>query len=287
MPLYLLKSDVFLPLLLYHRGMNDPIEEPLVEIEESIAETDSTQPPADAPVARGETYEAIQSITRLLVGGALAGSDELIKRLHQLEREIAAAEEADRMRQGETAVDPSITDNEHKRVRYALIGLVFEGQNAVRKRIPLMKRIARLGVNSASLAVDVMSDNRVGREINGRFNQFATQGNHTVNRWIERGRQEESTSRQLSLLMLSDVIDDFIGNLAENEEISDLVTQQSVGLAGEVVDTVREQTVTADTIVERIARAVLRRPPRETDGIKPQTTTIDENGNIIPPSPEE
>ncbi len=215
------------------------------------------------------------------MGGALAGSDELIKRLHQLEREIAAAEEADRAGRGETAVSPTKTDSEQDRARYALIGLMFEGQNAVRKRIPLMKRIARLGANSATLAMDVVSDNRVGRGINGRFDQFATRGNHAVNRWIERGRQEESTSRQMSLLLMDDIIDDFISNLAENEEIGDLVTQQSMGLAGEVVDTVREQTVTADTIVERVARAILRRPPRE-DGIVPQTTTIDENGNIIP-----
>jgi len=263
--------------------MNDSIEEPLAEepivavVEESVATETATAPPP------GTTYEAIQSITRLLVGGALAGGDELIKRLHQLEREIEAAEEADRAQQGETAVDPTKVDSEHDRTRYALIGLVFEGQNAVRKRIPLMKRIARLGVNSAALAVDVVSDNRVGRGINGRFDQFATRGNSAVNRWIERGRQEESTSRQMSLLLLSDIIDDFIGDLAENEEIGDLVTQQSVGLAGEVIDTVREQTVTADTLVERVARAILRRPPRE-DGVKPQTTTIDEHGNIIPPA---
>ena len=269
--------------------MNDSIEEPFVEepIIAAVEEPVTTETIAPTP-APGTTYEAIQSITRLLVGGALAGSDELIKRLHQLEREIEAAAEAERGRRGETAVSLTKMDSERDRTRYALIGLVFEGQNAVRKRIPLMKRIARLGVNSAALAVDVVSDNRVGRGINGRFDQFATRGNRVVNRLIERGQQEESTSRQISLLMLSDVIDDFIGNLAENEEISDLVTQQSVGLANEVVDTVREQTVTADTLVERVARAILRRPPRE-DGIHkenavPQTTTIDENGNIIPSS---
>ncbi len=255
-------------------------------VDNEIESVDGTETAVTPPPPSGTTYKAVQSITRLLVGGALTGSDELLKRLQQLEREITAAEKAEREQRGETAVDPAKTDSDSDRVRYALVGLLFESQNAVRKRLPLMKRIARLGANGAALAMDVVSDNSVGREVNGRLSHAATRGERAVNRWIKRGRQEESTGRQMSLLLTQDVIDEFINNLAENEEIGDLVTQQSMGLAGEVVDTVREQTVTADTLVERVARAILRRPPRE-DGVHkkntvPQTTTIDEDGTIIP-----
>ena len=50
--------------------------------------------------------------------------------------------------------------------------------------------------------------------------------------------------------------------MAQNEEVKELVQEQSLGLAGEAVEQVRERTFTADTLVERIARAITRRGQR-------------------------
>jgi hypothetical protein len=49
---------------------------------------------------------------------------------------------------------------------------------------------------------------------------------------------------------------------AQNPEVQELVQTQSIGLAEEVVEEVRERTVSADNFVEGIVRAVLRRPSR-------------------------
>jgi hypothetical protein len=50
----------------------------------------------------------------------------------------------------------------------------------------------------------------------------------------------------------------------ENPEVvQDLIQGQSLDLAGEVLDEVRERTVTADALVEGVVRRVLRRKPRE------------------------
>jgi hypothetical protein len=75
---------------------------------------------------------------------------------------------------------------------------------------------------------------------------------------------------------LADVIreqgDRYVEHLQENSEaIRALVQSQSAGLASEVADSVRERTVTADTLLERFVRSVLRRKPREElDGPPPE-----------------
>jgi len=54
-----------------------------------------------------------------------------------------------------------------------------------------------------------------------------------------------------------------IDHLAENPEIRELVAQQSMGMAEDIVDGVRARTVSADTLIERVVRGLLNRPPRE------------------------
>lgn len=64
------------------------------------------------------------------------------------------------------------------------------------------------------------------------------------------------------------------------EVIQDLIQGQSLGLAGEIMDQVRERTVTADSLVETLTRAILRRTPRS-DLPEPP----DEIKNLALPSP--
>jgi len=73
--------------------------------------------------------------------------------------------------------------------------------------------------------------------------------------------------------------DRYIEHLQENSEaIRALVQSQSAGLASEVADSVRERTVTADTLLERFVRSVLRRRPRETlDGPPPEVRDLAEH----------
>lgn len=50
---------------------------------------------------------------------------------------------------------------------------------------------------------------------------------------------------------------------AHPDSVQNLVQGQSISLAGDVMDEVRERTVTADSVVELIVRNILRRKPRE------------------------
>ncbi len=83
-----------------------------------------------------------------------------------------------------------------------------------------------------------------------------------MNDWVELGRASEPTARLVARRAYLEAVDDFIGHLSQNDELASLVQEQSVGLATEFVDEVRERTVSADTLAESIVRRILKRPPR-------------------------
>ena len=80
---------------------------------------------------------------------------------------------------------------------------------------------------------------------------------------------------------MTDVVDELISQLAENPELEALVQQQSVGLASEIVDGVRTQTVTADALMERSVRRILGRPAR---ALPPGPDDVDQDGPASSPS---
>lgn len=54
-----------------------------------------------------------------------------------------------------------------------------------------------------------------------------------------------------------------VEHIANSPEVRAAIAQQSLGLADAVGDQVREKSVTADDVLERFARRLLRRAPRE------------------------
>lgn len=62
--------------------------------------------------------------------------------------------------------------------------------------------------------------------------------------------------------LIEEQADVYLEHLQENpEHVQALIQDQSLGMAGEMMDEVRVRTVTIDTLMERLARGVLRRPP--------------------------
>ena len=200
-------------------------------------------------------FDTLNSLTRLLLGGALEGSAELARRLAVWEAYL---------RQENGGVLVSEEPDSEQLLRHALIGLVFTGEEKARRGLSLVwdvqKRLAKTAVSTAR----PLANNRRLQPLQRRLDRVAERGQEEIVRWIERGQAEEPFSRQLANLAYAEIVAEFISQLAGNQEVQELVQQQGVGLAGEVVDQVRERTFTADTVVERLARALTRRPPRLT-----------------------
>ena len=131
----------------------------------------------------------------------------------------------------------------------------------------------------------------------------ATRGEARLERYTRIGRNEEQRSRKLAGEVTGLLIEDIVRYVADNpgvkalidaqvaglatraetldplvrevgdryiaylnehpEDVQNLVQGQAVGMATEVRDDVRTITVTGDTFLETLARALLRRTPRE------------------------
>ncbi|MBN1667813.1 MAG: hypothetical protein JW862_12020 [Anaerolineales bacterium] len=100
------------------------------------------------------------------------------------------------------------------------------------------------------------------RPVERRLDRLVARGEMEVQRWSQRGAVEIAHSRQLARRAVEATTQAAIDSLTENPEIRELVQTQGIGLAAEVVEEVRERTVSADTLVEGVVRSLLRRLPR-------------------------
>jgi hypothetical protein len=220
---------------------------PLLEAGEASSPEEPEQP--EEP-----EFDNLRAVTRFLVGSTIEGTAEFTRRLQAWEAYLREEmpEEAPKLSEA----------SEQDLMRYALIGFIFEGGETGRT---LLKKLLKVPGGVARTAVrptKSVANSRLTGPIRRRLDRMADRGEEQLMRWIKRGRLEEPLSRELARLGVQEITDEFINQLAQNEELKDLVQEQSVGLAGEAVEQVRERTFSADTLVERIARAVTRRSPR-------------------------
>ena len=211
-----------------------------------------------APAQSQPEFDSLYALTSLVVGLGVEGTSVLLERLKRYEAEIREDRETiDELYQAESPND---------RLRYLLIGFLFEQQSWFRRYARQLVKLTDQSLNLANRASRPVLENRVANPITDplrrRYNRLVRNGESSVQRWVQIGRENEPESRLLASKTYQEIIDEFIQRLADNEELQDLVAQQSLGLASEVRDEIRERTVTGDNVLEGIVRRMLRRTPR-------------------------
>lgn len=251
----------------------------------------------------GESPPPLSTLLRLAVGGALEGSEELWRAL----MDSAEHARADLRRAPTSTPDESSLD----RLRYLLIGLIFEAEEQARLNVTaaparveaaaqqaarLLDRVTRpvsrhpLYVQAQTETRRLVENVRASRAGQGldrtwqaaqeRVTRARQRGAGSLEGLIRRGRYEEQFGRNLTRRLAGAPINDIVDYLAENphvarlveeqleelrknpEPVRELVQGQSVSMATEAVDELREQGVTADNLLENVVRRVLRRPAR-------------------------
>ena len=105
-------------------------------------------------------------------------------------------------------------------------------------------------------------NNEVGAflgELEGDPSQLDGLVQEVADRYVEYIRENP----RLIKALIEEQADQYLDHLQENpEQVQALVQDQSLSMAGEMMDEVRVRTVTIDTLMERLARGVLRRQPR-------------------------
>ncbi|HRQ41520.1 MAG TPA: hypothetical protein PLD25_26670 [Chloroflexota bacterium] len=216
-------------------------------------ESPSALVPVEATLPTDE-FDALESLIRLIVGGGIEAPAELVARLKQWEAQVAATGTPESLAPMPPATDP---------LRYALVGLAFATHDQVRSGASRFGRLMNASAGRLWRTAQPVTESSLMQPVQRLYKDLVAEGETAVNRWIERGQAEEPRSRLIARQAVNLTVDEIIQHLAENPEVKELVTQQTAGIADDIVGGVRGRTVTADIVLERLVRGLLRRPPRE------------------------
>jgi hypothetical protein len=230
--------------------------------DDDFEEDDTVQPPEPAPgnvriIIEGASAEpyTLEILASLLLGGAAEGTDQLGRRLKRWQATIAS--------HGSQVYSESPDESQGEQLRYAAIGLLSQAPDLAQGAFSTAADVAASAYNLCSRWLDPVTHIRPMRPVLRRYNQLAAHGATIVDRWVDAGRAAEQRSRALVRQAAFDgedeVIEEVVGKLAQEPALRDLITQQGVGMAGELMGAIRVGTSRADTRWERRVRALFRR----------------------------
>jgi hypothetical protein len=186
---------------------------------------------------------------RLLVGGTMEGADELVRRLKERQQLLEQSPAA------KTVIIPA-GETDHERLRYALIGLLFETPGQVQRGLSTVsgqgKRAAKLATNVTRPFTRSRLLRPLLRPAQRQVDKLLKQRDDLWDRLIDLGREQEQQGRSLARETTAATVDEVFNYLAGKPEIRDLVQQQSVGLTQEFVNELRRRTAAVDARVDSL-----------------------------------
>ncbi len=214
-----------------------------------------------------------RTMLRLLVGGLILGSEAFQNRLQSWkgEKPQDLPEAVDAEPQSPLVFDPLPdqlpppgleihSKDEISDLRYALVGLIFEGEEQLEKSLALTMRAGRFVGKIVNPLIRPIAN--LPNPAQKSFERLAKRGQSEVDRWVSRGREEEYQSRQFAQETAKTTVIESITYVAQTPALQELVQQQSVSLAMQILEQIRENAVSADYFFEGLARYLLRRRPR-------------------------
>jgi len=145
---------------------------------------------------------------------------------------------------------------------FAVIGMMMDIQSRVQSGLYLIGRIGKL-INQATIPLIRPINRRwLPRPLSKGLNKLVIRGENEIQQWVITGKNEYLESRKYVQVAMKSTFNESVDNLAQNPEIRELIQSQGVSLAGELVEEIRERTVSADNFLETVAREMLRRKPR-------------------------
>jgi hypothetical protein len=223
--------------------------------------TGATELPAAAPhVIEDEAYpivetsrlDALYVVTSLLVGGSIELTELLLTRARAWQSDFAAS----------PRLLPMPGDKKADLLRYALIGLIYDGEEYLRQSTDGWTNQLLRTVWKASTLSQPVIDSWLLAPVRQPLKSLSAQMQSDINRWIQRGRVEEGISRAMATEVGDELISFLLDYLSRKPEVRQLIQQQGTTLAEEVVDEVRNQAEAADASVETILRRLFRQAER-------------------------
>jgi hypothetical protein len=223
---------------------------------------------------RTSLFGSLRSLTRLMIGSVGLGIDEFQRHLSSWDEEYRYSQ----IQNEPSNYHPSTIENKDKITvipyeeiesdqpsndfRFTLIGLLFETQDKLQSRLQTVSRAGRLINDITAPIVRPLTRSWLIPPLRRRYDALVERGEDELNRWTSLGRSEYIRSRAMAQTAVESTYQETVDTLANDPEIQELIQTQGIGLAVEVVDELRERSVSADNFLDGFVRALFRRTPR-------------------------
>lgn len=207
------------------------------------------------PLQENLNTEDVESVLRLLVGYGVLGADELLKRLHDWE---------DKVMYEPAQTSPVPLENDLTRLRYAVIGLLFDGSKRALKAANDVVNYSNRQTSAAYRTLDDVSRlpliGLLAAPVKRTVDNVSRRRDDEVERLIRIGRVEERDGRKLAAVATDELISELLIRVGNDPEVSNIIQNQSVDMAGDMVDDFRQGTFKADKKLHDTVRKLLGRP---------------------------
>jgi hypothetical protein len=221
-------------------------------------------------------FANIRGLTRLLIGGLVIGSDKLSEGVNEwdpldkpnVESHSSAILVPDDIKERNNIQDhkPIIIDQEQDsnadQIRYMLVGLLFRSQDKLEESINRIDKTTRNISKVSNTILSPITNSFIGKPFKKGFEYLVSRGEDQVNDWIMLGKTEEIQSKKMIENAALDQVDSAFYYLSENEDVQEMIQGQSMTLAGEIIEEIRERAVSADNLIEGTLRTMLRMKSR-------------------------
>jgi hypothetical protein len=212
------------------------------------------------------------TLARLSLGATLLAVEALSTGLQQVE-EQEATPTAPEERPIESVLipaeewDTALRHELESPPRQVALGFALDTQSRLSRTARAILRQGDRVVGTVDRALSPVLSSRALSPARGPFESLVERGQAQVKHWRDLGRAEEARSRALVQDATEQLIDTSVGTVSSDPRtqkiVQEIIQQQSLGMADEAIEEVRERTVTGDMLLERPVRSILRRRPRE------------------------
>jgi hypothetical protein len=180
----------------------------------------------------------------------------------------------------ETVGPPRESVSLSNQTQYALLGLLFQSQAYLQRGGKTLDKAERAAWKLMTPVHKPLGTWRVFAPTRKRYARLVARGQAELNRWARLGRIEAQRSQAFTESAIDNTVDESIDFVVTSPQVRGVIKEATTSVGGEVGDTLRSRSVSADSLVEGLARWLFRRSPREFPAEPPITREMLEQGRI-------
>jgi hypothetical protein len=215
----------------------------------------------------------LRTLARLSLGATLLAVEALSTTgLQQVEEQEAAPTAAEERPIESVLIpaeewDTALRHELESPPRQVALGFALDTQSRLSRTARAILRRGDQVTGGVGHALSPVLSSRALSPARGPFESLVERGQAQVKHWRDLGRAEEARSRALVQDATEQLIDTSVDTVSSDPRtqkiVQEIIQQQSLGMADEAIEEVRERTVSGDMLLERPVRSILRRRQRE------------------------